>query len=224
MFQGEGPHLVFFETSLDDSRPKAEFYLHIVDDLAESAGQQETEEQPEEEPEQEEAILTPFLPDQDGTESASVDEGTNTTLTINGTLASLDLPAGMNNTIDATPDVIAGDWYMTVNDTAVSDFQANITVISADGLARENYIVSNFTAINASAVQIEANIISVASAATVISEDLGQAASIVITIERLNAVRIDLDVPLGQTQGPIYGIVDKLVISEDGEETRVISR
>ena len=130
----------------------------------------------------------------------------------------------MNNTIDATPDVIAGDWYMTVNDTAVSDFQANITVISADGLTRENYIVSNFTAINASAVQFEANIISVASAATVVSEDLEQVSRIVITIERLNAVRIDLDVPLGETSGPIYGIVDKLVIIEDGEEVQIIAR
>ena len=35
MFQGQGPHLVFFETTLDDSKPKAEFYLQITEDLSE---------------------------------------------------------------------------------------------------------------------------------------------------------------------------------------------
>ena len=51
MFQGSGPHLIFFETTLDESRPKVEFYIQIVDDLVNAEIESETAvEQAETEP------------------------------------------------------------------------------------------------------------------------------------------------------------------------------
>jgi hypothetical protein len=98
-------------------------------------------------------------------------------------------------------------------------------VVSADGSDRRDYLISNFTAANASGVQFHNNMVSVASSSTIAAEDTDQNVSIVITIERLNSVRIDLDAPLvGDTASPVYGIVDKLTVSEGGQEIRVISR
>lgn len=232
MFQGEGPHLVFFETTLDDSRPKAEFYLQIVEDLSEPETETEdqdsetADEQPEEDQaDAEESVLEPFISQSDGTETASTDsELAGGSLTINGTIASLAYPANVSEGADA-PLILAGDWSLTVNSTAVSDFQANITVVAADGSDRESYIITNFTAVNASAVQFDNNLASVASSAAIVSDESEESVNMVVTIERLNAVRIDLDQSLGGNEtSPIYGIVDSLVISEDGQETRVITR
>jgi hypothetical protein len=74
-------------------------------------------------------------------------------------------------------------------------------------------------------VQFDSNVIIVASATSIVSDDGEEPANLVVTLERLNAVRLDLDMPVGgNVAEPIYGIVDKLVISEDGQETEVITR
>jgi hypothetical protein len=231
MFQGEGPHLVFFETTLDDSRPRAEFYLQIVDEVAETETEQvEDEELPVDDTIDDEVdtALDPFLSQSDLTESASEEsEDIGDMLTINGTVASLAMPSAENETIGSlqVPRIVAGNWFMTVNDTAVSDFQANITVVSADGSERENYLITDFTPVDSSAVQFDSNVIIVASATSIVSDDGEEPANLVVTLERLNAVRLDLDMPVGgNVAEPIYGIVDKLVISEDGQETEVITR
>ena len=231
MFQGEGPHLVFFETTLDDSRPKAEFYLQIMDEVTETETEQlEDEELPIDDTTNDEidTALNPFLTQSDLTESASEEsEDIGDMLTINGTVASLAKPSAENETTGASqvPRIMAGNWFMTVNDTAVSDFQANITVVSAAGSARENFLITDFTPGDSSAVQFDSNVIIVASAASVVSNDGEEPANLVVTLERLNAVRLDLDTPIGgNVTEPIYGIVDKLVISDDGQETEVIAR
>jgi hypothetical protein len=230
MFQGEGPHLVFFETTLDDSRPRAEFYLQVREDLSEPQlddQDSETAEEPEEEESHDDgSVLTPFISQSDETESASTDSGMEgDSLTINGSIASLAYLSNTSESTGTTTSIIAGEWFMTVNGTAVSDFGANITVVAADGTDRGNYLISNFTSVNASGVQFDDNLVSVASSSTVVAEDSEHDVSTVVTIERLNSIRIDLDVPLvGDTATPVYGIVDKLAISEDGQEIRVISR
>jgi hypothetical protein len=234
MFQGEGPHLVYFETTLDDSRPKAQFYLQIVDDVAETEVEgfddETVKEQPDDDPidDESDTALDPFLSQSDLTEITS-DESENVgdLLTINGTIASLAPPVTANATADFSevPLIIAGDWVMSVNNTAVSDFRANIAIVSADGQSRENYLIANFTPVDSSAVQFDSNLITVASASSIVSDDGEDVVNIVITLERLNAVRIDLDETIdGNVTGPIYGIVDKLVISDNGEQARVIAR
>jgi hypothetical protein len=230
MFQGEGPHLVFFETTLDDSRPRAEFYLQVTEDLTEpETDEQESDvaEEPEvEDPVDDGSILTPFISQFDETESASTDsEMEGDSLTINGTIASLAYPSNSSDSAGDNPSIIAGSWFMTVNSTAVSDFGANITVVTADGSDRNNYLISNFTAVDASGVQFDDDLVSVASSSTIVAEDSEQDVSVVITIERLNSVRLDLDAPIvGDTASPVYGIVDKLIVSQDGQEIRVIAR
>ena len=115
---------------------------------------------------------------------------------------------------------------MSVNDTAVSDFQANFTVVSADGSERDSYRLSGFAPVNCSAVQFDSNLIAVSSASSMISGEGEQNVSLVITLERLNAVRLDFDATGigGNVTGPVYGIVDKLVLSSEGEQVQVIQR
>jgi hypothetical protein len=223
MFQGEGPHKVFFETSLDDSKPKAEFYLLVVDDLTELEPEDRDSEIADGKPDyNDETILAPFVLQSDNTEIESSDAGfTGDLLTINGTIASL---AYANQSAGSAPDIISGEWVVTVNNTAVSDFHANITVVNADGLGRMNYQIANFTAVNSSSVSFGANLVSIASSSTVLSRDSGQDVNMVITLERLNAMRLDLDEVGGIGSGPIYGIVDKLTISQIGKEDQVIQR
>ena len=230
MFQGSGPHLIFFETTLDDSRPKAEFYIQVVDDIAsaETRDSEIADEQlPTERSEDKEENPFPFLSESNETETASTNsELTGDSLTINGTIASLALPMNVSD-FDVPPQrpyIVAGNWLMTVNDTAVSDFKANFTVVSADGLQRESHRIANFTAVNASAVQFDGDLISLASSSSIISGDSVQQIDMAITLEELNAVRIDLDgASAGNVTGPIYGIVDKLVINEGGTIVRVVS-
>ena len=233
MFQGEGPHLVYFETTLDDSRPKAQFYLQIVDDVTETEVEEFDNETVEEQPDngvsdESDTALDPFLWQSNLTEITSDESETvGDLLTINGTIASLAPPVTANATSDSSqvPLIIAGDWVMSVNDTAVSDFRANISIVSADGQSRENYLIANFTPVDSSAVQFDSNLITVASASSIVSDEGENIVNMVITLERLNAVRIDLDGAIdGNVTGPIYGVVDTLVISDNGEQARVIAR
>ena len=172
--------------------------------------------------------LDPFLWQSDLTEITSDESETvGDLLTINGTIASLAPPVTANATSDSSqvPLIIAGDWVMSVNDTAVSDFRANISIVSADGQSRENYLIANFTPVDSSAVQFDSNLIIVASASSIVSDEGENIVNMVITLERLNAVRIDLDGAIdGNVTGPIYGVVDTLVISDNGEQARVIAR
>ncbi|HKU50696.1 MAG TPA: hypothetical protein VJP79_12155 [Nitrososphaera sp.] len=276
MFQGEGPHLVFFETSLDDSRPKAEFYLDVAESMNETdIGQDdagpsvEDDEQEEEQlpPESnmsgtggEDTVLAPFISQSELTESASdqPDVPEADMLTINGTIASLSplsqsilppqlatnssesdndaevegggsslsLSSSTTNSSSTGPHIISGQWFMSVNDTAVSAFQANFTVVSADGSERDSYRLSGFAPVNSSAVQFDSNLIAISSSSSMISGEGEQNVSLVITLERLNAVRLDFDATGigGNVTGPIYGIVDKLVLSSEGEQVQVIQR
>jgi hypothetical protein len=172
--------------------------------------------------------MTPFISQSNLTEIAS--EGTEDlqgdTLTINGTIASLWFPTNATETAGAqTLRIVAGDWLMTVNDTAVSGFRSNFTVVTADGLGRNNYSITEFVPVNSSSVEFDSNVIVITSSAAIRPHLGDETVNLVITLESLNTLRLDLnDAVGGNVTSPIYGIVENMIISDDGVPTRVISR
>jgi hypothetical protein len=224
MFQGEGPHLLFFETALDGSRPRAEFYLNVTGDESERESAEPTkpaDEQLDEGTSSSDSILAPFLSQPNETMSASaITDAEGDALVISGSIASL-YPANASG----VTSIIAGGWSMAVNNTVVSRFDANVTIVSVDGIVRERYRFSNLTAVGADGVEFDSRTVSVGSKATIAAGDSVREANVAITLENLNAIRIDLDQPFGNgSPDSIYGTIDRLVVSRDGQEIRTISR
>ncbi|MCI0560257.1 MAG: hypothetical protein MN733_17360 [Nitrososphaera sp.] len=230
MFVGEGPHYLFFETTLDDSRPKAEFFLRVVDALGQSSQGQDqdaTSASSNEESDEE-------IPDKPVTAPTETDIiGGNLSadaMILNGTIASFVFPVGTNVSELAQPPwppyLAAGIWVMTVNGTAVVDFQSNITTVRADGIGRGEYSLANFAAVNSSHVRFDGNTILIVSTIDVMSPNSTSPTNVnmTLTLESLSVIRLYSDSPEASFQGLIFGVVDTVVLTRNGQETLVISR
>jgi hypothetical protein len=191
----------------------------------------ESDEQDEEEPASDDsggAVRSPFVfedeeddkpiiaPASTSGESTNVAQADQDVLVINGTLASYYI---LDNATALEADmsqvyILAGNWSMTVNSTAVSDFAANFTIVTADGAARGVYSIANFAAVNSSNVQLGSDSITLASTADIQKGGSAANVNITIAIEKFNAIKIELGYPAGR---PIYGVVDSLATVNNGE-------
>jgi predicted secreted protein len=110
---------------------------------------------------------------------------------------------------------------MTANDTAISDFEANFTMVRSDGLDRQTYSLGNLTAVDAQNVRIENGAMTMPSTVDVAKNGMTIATRVNVTIavEKLNVIKISMDAnPTGILGKPIYGIVDALVRTSNGEK------
>lgn len=165
------------------------------------------------------ALLSPFVfKDESTAVSATVKDDIEEPLPhaadalyINGTLASYHYLASQLH-------VLSGNWSMTMNDTAVFDFDANFTMVRSDGLERRAHSLANLTAVNDSDLLL-------GDATMALTSELDFANG---TTTRVNAtitvIKLDvIHVELSSLDTPVYGVVDKVVRTENGE-TMVMAR
>jgi hypothetical protein len=141
------------------------------------------------------------------------------TLVINGTIASFSM-------VQASLYILSGNWSMTANDTAISDFEANFTMVRSDGLDRQTYSLGNLTAVDARNVRIENGAMTMPSTVDVSKNGMiiATRVNVTIAVEKLNVIKISMDGSQAGILGkPIYGIVDALVRTSNGER-QVIER
>jgi hypothetical protein len=140
------------------------------------------------------------------------------TLVINGTIASFSM-------VQASLYILSGNWSMTANDTAISDFEANFTMVRSDGLDRQTYSLGNLTAVDARNVRIENGAMTMPSTVDVSINGMTIATrlNVTIAVEKLNVIKISMDGSQAILGKPIYGIVDALVRTSNGER-QVIER
>lgn len=166
------------------------------------------------------ALLSPFVfKDESTAVSATVaDDGIEELLPqvadalyINGTLASYHYIAGQLH-------ILSGNWSMAMNDTAVFDFDANFMMVRSDGLDRKEYSLANLTAVSDSDLILGDATMALASALDFANGTTARVTA-TIAIVKLNVVQIEL-ASLGT---PVYGVVDEVVRTENGE-TLVMAR
>ncbi|HEX2558019.1 MAG TPA: hypothetical protein VHK86_06825, partial [Nitrososphaera sp.] len=141
------------------------------------------------------------------------------TLVINGTIASFSM-------VQASLYILSGNWSMTANDTAISDFEANFTMVRSDGLDRQTYSLGNLTVVDAQNVRIENGAMTMPSTVDVSKNGMiiATRVNVTIAVEKLNVIKISMDGSQAGILGkPIYGIVDALVRTSNGER-QVIER
>jgi hypothetical protein len=130
-------------------------------------------------------------------------------LYINGTLASYHYIAGQLH-------ILSGNWSLSMNDTAVYAFDANFTMVRSDGLDRKTHSLANLTA-------VEPELFDDGSIALTgelgFANDTATRANATITLARLEVIQVQLE----SLDTPIYGVVDKIMHTENGE-TRVMTR
>lgn len=135
------------------------------------------------------------------------------TLVMNGTIASFSMVQSLY--------ILSGNWSMTANDTAISDFEANFTMVRSDGLDRQTYSLGNLTVVGAQNVRIENGAMTMPSTVDVAKNGMTIATRVNVTIavEKLNVIKISMDGSQAGILGrPIYGIVDALVRTTNGEK------
>jgi hypothetical protein len=130
-------------------------------------------------------------------------------LYINGTLASYHYVAGQLH-------ILSGNWSLSMNDTAVYAFDADFTMVQSDGLERKTYSLANLTA--AEPELFDDGSIALTSALG-FANDTATRANATITLTRLEVIQVQLE----SLDTPIYGVVDKILRTENGE-TRVMAR
>jgi hypothetical protein len=134
-------------------------------------------------------------------------------LHINGTLVSFHY---LN---DVKPYILAGNWSMAISDTAVFDFKANFTMVRLDGLDQREFSLTNITAINGSDIALANNTMSMKSQLDFVNGTAARA-NATIVLYKLNTIAIQLE----GISTPIYGVVDKLVHTEGGHTTMMMTR
>jgi hypothetical protein len=135
------------------------------------------------------------------------------TLRINGTLVSFHY---LN---DVKPYILVGNWSMAINDTAIFDFKANFTMVRLDGLDQREFSLTNLTAINESDIALANSTMSMKSQLDFVNGTAARA-NATIVLYKLNTIAIQLE---GMST-PIYGVVDKLVRTEGGQTTVMMTR
>jgi hypothetical protein len=165
--------------------------------------------------EEDDSPVTPASTSSASTSTAQADE---LALVINGTLASYYILDNATAQDMTQLYILSGNWSMTVNSTAVSDFAANFTIVRADGVVRSAYSIANFTAVNASDVQLDSDSVILASSADIQKDDNATTVNLLVTIEKFNFIKIEFGDDLSQPAGrPIYGVVDSLATVNNGE-------
>ena len=168
--------------------------------------------------EEDDSPVTPASTSSASTSTAQVDEPA---LIINGTLASyyiLDNATAQETQGMTRLYILSGNWSMTVNSTAVSDFAANFTIVRADGAVRSAYSIANFTAVNASDVQLDSDSVMLASTADIQKDGNATTVNLIVTIEKFNVIKIEFGDDLSRPAGrQIYGVVDSLATIDDGK-------
>jgi hypothetical protein len=135
------------------------------------------------------------------------------TLVMNGTIASFSMKQALY--------ILSGNWSLTANDTAISDFGANFTMVRSDGLDRQAYSLGNLTAIDAQNVRIENGAMTMPSTVDVAKNGMTIAmrVNVTIAVEKLNVIKISMDGSQATVlDRPIYGIVDALVRTSNGRD------
>lgn len=131
-------------------------------------------------------------------------------LHINGTLASYQF---LNETGTLQLHILSGNWKLAMNDTAVVDFDANFTTVRSDGNGRETFSLGNLTAVRGSEIDFVNNMISIKSTLDYHTNGETTRENATITVHNLNAITVELE----DMDAPIYGVVDKIVLVQDGE-------
>lgn len=139
-------------------------------------------------------------------------------LHINGTLASYQF---LNETSMMQLHLLSGNWSMAMNETAVVNFDADFTVMRSDGTSREEFSLGNLTAVNDSEMHLANDTISIKSTLDYHAYGETTRANATITVQRLNVIVIELK---GMNTTPIYGVIDKIVLVQDGQMTVVKER
>jgi hypothetical protein len=161
-------------------------------------------------------LISPFIFNnniQTASETTAVQAIAPDALVINGTIASFSMAQSLY--------ILSGNWSMTANDTAISDFEANFTMVRSDGLDRQTYSLGNLTAVDAQNVHIENGAMTIPSTVDVAKNGTTIAArvNVTITVEKLSVIKISMDGSQAEILGkPIYGIVDTIVRTSNGEE------
>jgi hypothetical protein len=169
-------------------------------------------------------LISPFIFNnnnniQPASETTVVQDVAPDTLVMNGTIASLSMA-------QESLYILSGNWSMTANDTAISDFEANFTMVRSNGLDRQAYSLGNLTAVDSQNVDIDNGTMTIPSMVDVSKNGMTIATRVNVTIavEKLNVIKISM---VGSQAGilgnPIYGVVDALVRTSNGER-QVIER
>ena len=132
-------------------------------------------------------------------------------LYINGTLASYHYVAGHLH-------ILSGNWSMAMNDTTVFDFDANFTMVRSDGLDRRAHSLANLTAVSDSDLFLGDATMALTSELDFVNGTTTRV-NATITVVKLNVIHVEL----GSLDTPVYGVVDKVVRTENGE-TLVMAR
>lgn len=134
-------------------------------------------------------------------------------LHLNGTLASYHF---LNGAQAPLLHILSGNWSMTLNDTAVTDFEANLTMVRSDGLERQEFSLGNLTAVDNLDMTLAGGTVSMKSALDYYAGGETTRLNATITVQRLNVIVIELE-GIDRLETPIYGVVDKVIRIEDGQ-------
>jgi hypothetical protein len=134
-------------------------------------------------------------------------------LYINGTLASYLFLNGTQLYI------LSGNWSMAMNDTAVLDFGANFTMVRADGIGRQTYSLDNLTAVSDLDLLLSSGTMGLTSPLDYHANGTTTKVNATVTLAKLNVIKVEL----GNMSTPVYGMVDKVMRTENGE-TLVMER
>lgn len=131
-------------------------------------------------------------------------------LHINGTFSSYQF---LNETGTLQLHILSGNWNMAMNDTAVVDFDANFTMVRSDGNGRETFSLGNLTTARGTEIDFVNSMISIKSTLDYHANGETTRENATIIVQSLNVITVELE----DMDAPIYGVVDKIVLVQDGE-------